>query len=142
MSAESALNVESLQKTVRLAARFPPDHGIQANRVNAAEDTLLDVRIVSAEAADQRLDFLTLGFPDAVSGGGDAFGKPACALDELQTIIPFPGENIVFMDAIKRPYQLHARKILAVKLRRHRLQLCAVKQAHDDGLNDIVEMVP
>ena len=75
-------------------------HGINGNIVDAAEDAVFDIGIVALQAAKQDLDLLPLGTATAVVAHGAVFGKAAGALDEFQIIVAFPGQDILFPDAV------------------------------------------
>ena len=142
-SADGALLSSSvvLQKAVFLAMGLIAGHGVQTDGVNAVENTLFDVGVVPLQAADQQLDLLPLGAAAAVVAHGAVFGEAAGALNELQLIVAFPRQNVVLMDAVQRPDQLHALKIRAVQLGQHGLDLGAVEHPHDRRLNDVAEVV-
>ena len=69
------------------------------------------------------------------------FRKPARTLDKLQVVVTFPVQNRVLVNAIHRTDQLHALEVFAVQLRKHRLQLSAVKHRHHGRLDDVTEMM-
>ena len=84
---------------------------------------------------------MALALSHAVLRRVPLLGKAAGALEEPQVVVVLPGNDGILMDAVQGPYQLHAGKILAVELGRHRLELGAVKQAQERGLHHIGKMV-
>ena len=115
--------------------------GIQRNGVDAAEDAFFNVWAGLPKLLQQQLDLLPLGGA-AIVGALGFLGKAAGALEKFQPVVALPGQNVLLMDAIKRPDQRHAGEIFAVELGRHGLQLRPVKHAQHRGLHHIVEMVP
>ena len=125
-----------------LSLLLPGGEGLYADRVERIENALFNVRISFLQAADQLLDLFPLAFPDTVSRMGDAVRKVAGALDEFQAVVAAPGDDILLLDAVEGPDQLHTGEILAVELRHHALQLGTVEHGHDGGLDDVVQVVP
>ena len=116
-------------------------HCVERYSVDAAEDAVFDVRVVAHQAAQQDLDLLTLGAASAVVADRAGLGKTAGTLDKFQLIVAAPRDNVILADAVHRTDQRHARKVRAVQLRRHGLQLGAVEHAHDCRLDDIIKMM-
>ena len=110
--------------------------------MDAAENAVLDVRIVAHQTAQQDLDLLPLGSAAAIVTNGAGLGKAAGALDKFQLVIPPPGNDILLADAVHRADEGHVRKVCAVQLRRHSLQLGAVEHTHDRRLDDVIEVMP
>ena len=134
-------SIESFQEAVIHTLRSIARHGINGNIVDAAEDAVFDIGIVALQAAEQDLDLLPLGTTAAVVAHGAVLSKAAGALDELQTVIALPGDDVVLVDAVHGANELHAREIAAAQLRRHGLQLRAVEHAHDGRLDHVAEVV-
>ena len=109
--------------------------------MDAAEDAVLDIRIVTHQAAQQNLDLLPLGAAASVVADGAGLGKAAGALDKFKVIVPPPCDDVLLADAVERADQRHTREICAVQLGRHGLQLRAVEHAHDGCLDNIIEMM-
>ena len=116
-------------------------HCVERYSVDAAENAVLDVRIVAHQTAQQDLDLLPLGAAPAVVADRAGLGKTAGALDKFQLIVAAPRDDVILADAVHRADQRHARKVRAVQLRRHGLQLGAVEHAHDRRLDDIIKMM-
>ena len=77
------------------AAGFVADHGVKADGVNAVENALFNVGIRAPQLAQQQLDLLPLGAAAVVAGLGRALGKAAGALDEFQTVVVLPGDDVI-----------------------------------------------
>ena len=126
---------------MQLAAGLVAGESLDADGVQAVEDTLFDVRVFALETLDERLDFLTLAAATAVVANGAAFGKAVGALDKLQPVVIFPVDDVLLVDAIHGADEFHSTIIHAVELGHHALQLRAVEHRHDGGLDDVGEVV-
>ena len=73
--------------------------------------------------------------------GRAGLGEVAGTLDEVQAVVVAPVLDFRLTDEVERADELHARKVRGVKLRHHRLVLAGVEHAHEDGLDDVVEVV-
>ena len=78
----------------------------------------------------------------SVVAGRAGVGKAAGALDEVQSVVIAPRLDVVLPDEVQRTDQLHARKIPAVQLWHHGLELSAVQHPHEIGFNYIVKVMP
>lgn len=117
------------------------DHGIQTDGVDAVEDALFDVGVVPLQPPQQGLHLLPLGAAAAVIADGAVFREAAGALDKLQVVIPPPGDDAVLVDAVQGADELHARKVGAVQLGQHGLELGAEEHAQHRGLDHVVKVV-
>ena len=135
-----ALDVYKRQAVLH-ALGFIAGHGVQRHGVDAAEDAVLDVRVVAFQSAEQDLRLLPLGTATAIVAHGAVLSEAAGALDEFQLVVSLPCQNILFPDAIHWADEGHAGKTGAVEHGGHGLQLRAVEHTHDGGLDDIVEVV-
>lgn len=79
-----------LQEGVANTVGFIAYHGVQADGVDAVEDTFLNVGVVSFQAANEDLDLLALRPAASIVTDGAVFCKAAGALDKFQVIIPPP----------------------------------------------------
>ena len=115
---------------------------VQADVFHRAEDVPLDVRIRFLQLLDQllRLETLRAGLTVGMAGRA-GLGEVAGALDEVQAVVVTPVLDFRLTDKVKRADQLHAREVRGVELRHHRLVLAGVEHAHEDGLDDVVEVV-
>ena len=77
-----------------------------------------------------------------VTGGIPFLRKAAGTLQKLQVVVILPCDDRVLMYAVQRPNQLHTVEVFAAELRRHGLQLSAVKKAHDRCFHNVGKMVP
>ena len=133
--------MEPLKEAVLHALGFIAGHSVQRHGVDAAEDAVLDVRVVAFQSAEQDLRLLPLGTAAAIVAHGAVLSEAAGALDEFQLVVSLPCQNILLPDAIHRADEGHAGKTGAVEHGGHGLQLRAVEHTHDGGLDDIVEVV-
>ena len=62
-------------------------------------------------------------------------------MDELEVVFVAPGDDVCLMHQVEGADELHALEVRAVKLGHHGLHLPAVKHAHEDGLNHVVEVM-
>ena len=132
--------VEAFQKAVLHTFGLIARHGVQRHSVDAAENAVFDVGILTLQAAQQSLDLLPFGTA-AVVAHGAVLRKAAGALDELQLVVALPGQNVLFTDAVHRADEGHAGETGAVELGRHGLQLGTVEHAHHGGLDHIIEVM-
>ena len=123
------------------ALGFVAGHGVQSDCVDAAENAVFDIGVVTLETAEQDLDLLPLGAASTVVAHGAVLGEAAGTLDKFEVVVPLPCEDILFLDAVHRADEGHAGEAGAVEHGRHRLQLRAIEHAHDSRLDDIVEVV-
>ena len=118
------------------------DYRAEVDVLNAPEDILLNLRIDLFELRDEVLDLQPLGIGLSVLvAGGTGLGELAGALQEVQSVVVPPVLDISLADEIKRTYQLHALEVGAVELRHHGLHLSAVEHTHENGLDNVIEMV-
>ena len=121
-----------------LSMILPADHRVKLEIVDARENIVINVRIVLFKLSDQFTDLQAFG--SAVISGY-VFGKPAGALDEVEIVRVFPGDDIRFMNEIHGSDQFHAREMLCRQTRRHCLDLTAVKHGDERRADDIVKMM-
>ncbi len=133
--------VEAFQKAVLYTFGLIARHGVQRHSVDAAENAVFDVGILTLQAAQQSLDLLPFGTAAAVVAHGAVLRKAAGALDEFQLVVALPGQNVLFTDAVHRADEGHAGETGAVELGRHGLQLGTVEHAHHGGLDHIIEVM-
>ena len=126
------------KKAVKHAVGLIAGEGGQLNCMQGAEHVVFDFRIDLSQRADQFLDFLPLGGNSTVAC---AFGKTAGTLDEVQVIVSGPCENVIFADAVHGADQLHAGKVLTVRLGNQGIDLAGVHHRHQGCLDRIVEMM-
>ena len=124
-----------------LAPVFEAGEGVQLDAVDGPENALLNVGIGLFQLPQQHLHLLALALPDAVAGSIPGLGEAASALQKFQMVVVSPGNDGILVDAVQRADQLHTGEILAMELGRHGLDLGAVKQSQERGLNDIGEVV-
>ena len=115
---------------------------VQAHVFHRAEDVSLDVRIRFLQLLDQllRLEALRAGLTVGMAGRA-GLGEVAGALDEVQAVVVAPVLDLRLTDEVERADQLHVREVRGVELRHHRLVLACIEHAHEDGLDDVVEVV-
>ena len=133
--------VVKLQEGVGLAPVFETGEGIQLYAVDGTKNALLNVGIGLFQLPQQYLHLLALALPNAVAGGIPGLGESTGTLQEFQMVVVPPGNDCVLVDAVQRADQLHTGEIPAMQLRGHGLDLGAVKQPQERGLNDIGEVV-
>ena len=71
----------------------------------------------------------------------DILGKAAGTLDELQIIVLFPCDYVLLVHTVHRADKLHSRKVRAVQLWHHCLNLSAVKHTHKRCFNNVAEVM-
>ena len=108
--------------------------------MNAVENALIQIGRVLFHFPDQVFDDLAFGRA-CISEDG-IFRKTAGTAEKFQLVIAGPRDDILLVDFIERPYELHALEMVAVELRKHGPDLGAVEHAHDGRLDDVVKMVP
>ena len=115
---------------------------VQAHVFHRTEDVPLDVRIRFLQLLDQllRLEALRAGLTVGVACRA-GLGEVAGALNEVQAVVVAPVLDFRLADEVERADELHAREVRGVELRHHRLVLTGVEHAHEDGLDDVVEVV-
>lgn len=115
---------------------------VQTYVFHRTEDVPLDVRICFLQLLDQllRLEALRAGLTVGVAGRA-GLGEVAGALDEVQAVVVAPVLDFRLADEVERADQLHAREVRGVELRHHRLVLSGIEHAHQDSLDDVVEVM-
>ena len=131
-----------LEEAVLYVLTLVAEDLIQAHVFHRAEDVPFDIRIRFLQLLDQllRLETLRAGLTVGMAGRA-GLGEVAGALDEVQAVVVAPVLDFRLADEIERADQLHAREVRGVELRHHRLVLAGVEHAHEDGLDDVVEVV-
>ena len=115
---------------------------VQVDIFHAAENILFDLRILLRQLGNQLFYHHALGNRPLVRvAGGAGVCEMAGALDKLQVVIVAPVLDVRLPDQIHGTYQLHSLEVGAVQFRHHGLHLSAVDHAHEDGLDDIIEVV-
>lgn len=127
------------KKAVHCAVSLITREGFDPDGMQGSKNIVFDAGIVLLQAADQILDFLTLG--TAVITAGIVLRKAAGTADEFQIVGSAPGDDGILLDAVKRPDQLHAGKVFTVSLGDDRFQLGGIEHGHDGGFDHIVEMM-
>ena len=117
-------------------------HRVKGDGMDAAEDALFDIRVILAQAAQQKLDLLPLRDADVPGVRSTSFRKAAGALDELKVVVARPGDDVALVYTVERADQGHALEVRAVQLRQHGLKLGAVEHTDERRLDHVVEMVP
>ena len=109
--------------------------------MDGGEDALLDVGIGLPELVEQHLHLLALALAHAVPGSVPLLREAAGALQEVEVIVVLPGDDILLMDAVEGPDELHTGEVLAVELGGHGLHLRPVEEPQEGGLDDVREVV-
>ena len=136
------LIVVPLEEAVLHVLTLVAEDLVQAHVFHRAEDVPLDIRIRFLQLLDQllRLEALRAGLTVGVAGRA-GLGEVAGALDEVQAVVVAPVLDFRLTDEVERTDELHTREVCGVELRHHRLVLPGVEHAHQDGLDDVVEVV-
>ena len=96
--------VEAFQKAVLHTFGLIARHGVQRHSVDAAENAVFDVGILTLQAAQQSLDLLPFGTAAAVVAHRAVFGEAARALDEFQHVVLLPRDDVLLVDEIGRAH--------------------------------------
>ena len=104
--------------------------------MNTVEDIFFNIGIVLFQCLNQLFDFCSFGVVHTVF-----FGKTAGTLNEFQMIIIFPGNDGIFMNAVKRSDKFHTLKVGTVKFGRHGLKLSSVKDTQKKSFNYVIEVM-
>ena len=98
---------------MQLPASLIAWESVELDRVARVKDTCLDFRIGLLQLTDQLLSLpaarCSLGIIP-----GSSLGETARALNELETVVPCPCNDIGFIDAVHRADELHTLEIQAV----------------------------
>ena len=129
-----------LEEIVAHTVFYIADAGVQVHVSCALKNIHINIRIRPAEFFNQPFHFLPFG-KFLILPFVALLCETASTLQKMQPVIVLPGQDVRFLYQIQGTDQFHPFKIRAPKLRHHRIDLCAVKHAHENRPDHIVKMM-
>lgn len=139
VAGESVSAFVILEKAVHCSVCFIARESFNLNPVEGTEDIVFNFGIGLLQLPDEFFDFLALR--GAFMKICIVFREAAGTLQKFELIRDSPADNCIFLDAVHRPDQFHAREVLAVCFRDDGLQLGTVEHGHDGCLDHIIQMM-
>ena len=118
------------------------DDFIEDDVFDRFEDVLFDLGIHLLEFLDELLCLVSSRAASAVIADGAVLRETAGALDEAELVHVSPGDDILLPDIVERTDDLHAFIVVGMELRKHGLERSGIEHVHQNGLDDVVIVMP